>query len=643
MGNNKAVWIWYPGDMEIYHGMLQNFQREERSYDWPAYWKMDDWRKNVSFTHEYNLEKEETFTVTALGKGYVLVDGKKEPFFKELRCPEGKHTISVFVGNMSSLPAAYIDGETIHSDSTWLADDFEEALPAGTSALYTEKEKDPSRLWYSEERVMPVSCRPFKGGTLFDYGRMVNGVLNIAFPENNESITVCYGESETEALDTEMCYYKQEHVQPGTFIRRRAFRYLFVPEVQDEKLMICAVHQFIPVSVRSSFSTEDEKLQKIWDISAETMKLCSGLFFIDGIKRDRWIWSGDAYQNYFVNPYLFYDKSIDQRTILALRGNMNMSQHINTILDYSLLWIISVGREYETYGDAEFVKSIFPKMEDLMRLCADQLDKNGFIVGRKRDWTYVDWADIDKEGPVCAEQVLLSRCYSVMAQCSELCGINPAQWKKAAGELREKITAYFWNEEKGAFIDSFESGKNHISRQSNIWAVLFGAADEKQKQSIVENVLFNDAVPAITTPYFKFYELDVLGSLGYYDKVMENIMSYWGGMVDMGAVTFWEEYDPRKKEDEQYEMYGDPYGKSLCHGWAASPIYLIARYFIGLKPVSAGYQTYTVEPHLQCMPDFKAELPVRDGYVEIKWEKGKLTIRDHAGGYEKSDVIKACL
>lgn len=45
--NKKSVWIWYPGDFEIYHGMLQNFQREERGYGWPAYWKMDDWRLGV--------------------------------------------------------------------------------------------------------------------------------------------------------------------------------------------------------------------------------------------------------------------------------------------------------------------------------------------------------------------------------------------------------------------------------------------------------------------------------------------------------------------------------------------------------------------------------------------------------------------
>ncbi|MFU0826160.1 MAG: hypothetical protein ACFWTJ_01290 [Lachnoclostridium sp.] len=33
---NDTYWIWYPGDFEIYHGMMQNFSREERGGRWPV-------------------------------------------------------------------------------------------------------------------------------------------------------------------------------------------------------------------------------------------------------------------------------------------------------------------------------------------------------------------------------------------------------------------------------------------------------------------------------------------------------------------------------------------------------------------------------------------------------------------------------
>lgn len=41
-------------------------------------------------------------------------------------------------------------------------------------------------------------------------------------------------------------------------------------------------------------------------------------------------------------------------------------------------------------------------------------------------------------------------------------------------------------------------------------------------------------------------------------------------------------------------MYGRKFGKSLCHAWGASPIYLLGKYYLGIKPTSAGYATYLV-------------------------------------------------
>lgn len=75
-GENMANWIWYPGDFEIYHGMCQNFDREERGFFWPAYWHIADCRHHVVFHASCRLEKETAFRVTAKGIGHVLVPGR---------------------------------------------------------------------------------------------------------------------------------------------------------------------------------------------------------------------------------------------------------------------------------------------------------------------------------------------------------------------------------------------------------------------------------------------------------------------------------------------------------------------------------------------------------------------------------------
>ena len=142
---------------------------------------------------------------------------------------------------------------------------------------------------------------------------------------------------------------------------------------------------------RGKFDCADGELNDIWRVAAYTFHLNSREFFLDGIKRDRWIWSGDAYQSYFVNRCLYMDREITQRTIWALRGKDPIEQHINTILDYSLYWVMSVSDYYDTFGDVAFVRAVWPRVRSMMDYCRGCVNEQGFIVGREQDWVFVDW------------------------------------------------------------------------------------------------------------------------------------------------------------------------------------------------------------------------------------------------------------
>ena len=148
--------MWYPADFEIYHGMKQDFQREERGYGWPAYWKMADWRKNVTFSKTFYLEEPSSFLVKATGTGYVDVNKKKYSFHTEIKCKPGKNNILICVGNMEGLPAAFVDGDQIYSDSSWTVNDYEIPKRAGTNALYIQPDQNPNQVYYELETVKPV-------------------------------------------------------------------------------------------------------------------------------------------------------------------------------------------------------------------------------------------------------------------------------------------------------------------------------------------------------------------------------------------------------------------------------------------------------------------------------------------------------
>ena len=95
------------------------------------------------------------------------------------------------------------------------------------------------------------------------------------------------------------------------------------------------------------------------------------------------------------------------------------------------------------------------------------------------------------------------------------------------------------------------------------------------------------------------------------------ITSYWGKMIELGATSIWEEFDPTQIGNEHYAMYGRPYGKSLCHAWGAGSIYILGRYYLGVHPTSAGYRTFKVEPHLGGFKYFKGVVPAGDGTVRV--------------------------
>jgi alpha-L-rhamnosidase len=620
---NEAVWLWYPGDFEIHQGMLQNFKREERGMGWPAYWYIDDCHRNVSFKRHYELAQATQFIVYAQGTGYVDVNGTKHPLGKQIQCSAGATDIQVFVGNVQELPAIYIDGQVIKSDEGWLASNFITTLPAGHDTLFTRKDQNPNVIVYQTKTVSPVAQRAVDGGVLYDFGRAVNGTVTV---QTSSPITLCYGESETEARDVEMCYYKQENVTATTAVRKRAFRYVFVPDCQLGTVDLTAVHEYLPKDNPSQFTSDNKLINQIWQVATETLNLCSDLFFIDGIKRDRWIWAGDAYQANFINQYSFFNEDIDKRTLLALRGQDDIKQHMNTIVDYSMLWVIGVLNHYQMTGDREFLEIVYPKLESMVQYFINQTNDKGFIYGRDQDWIFVDWSEMDKQGTVAAEQVLLLEVYQTIMTCGSVLNKPVDRYQLKYDQLWKNLMTYFWDDEKGAFIDSYESGKRHVTRHANIFAILFDVVDADKQCSILKNVLLNDQITQITTPYFKFFEQDALCKLGEQHRVYQVLLDYWGGMLDRGAVTFWEEFDPTQHGKEMYAMYGDPYGKSLCHAWGASPIYLLGRHFVGLRPTSPGYQTFEIKPELAEFKQLQTVLPVKNGTVTVAKNANQLSV-----------------
>lgn len=626
-----ANWIWYPCDYEIYHSLKLHSRRDEYGYIRPCMWRLDDCWHNVIFRRTVTLSAPQTVVFRCNGEGHINLNDRRLPY-GSYELEPGEYRLEALVCRLQGLPALFVEGGGADSGAGWEASCCDGRwLPAGYCDFYRSAEDNPEVFPFSYEKISPVSAEETAGGVLYDFGRET--FARISAKCGSAPVEIAYGESREEALDLPHAIIRdrlsahEERVLPA-----RALRYLYVTGPR-ENFSLTAEYEYLPLEYRGSFCCSEEKLNRIWDLCAYTFHLNSREFFLDGIKRDRWVWSGDAYQSYLVNNYLFRDDALTRRTIIALRGKDPLVQHPNTILDYTFYWLLSLGEYYEDTGDADFVRMMWDKAAALMDFTLSRTDKDGFATAHPGDWIFIDWAPLDKEYAACAEQMLLCAALESMAKLAPLAGADGSGYAEKAAALRGKIDEFFWDGEKGAYIDSFASGRRYLTRHTNLFALRYGFADEKRREQIIENVLRSGAVEPITTPYFKFYEMEAFCEMGALDTVLREILSYWGGMLDLGATSVWETFDPRQQGAEHYEMYGDRYGKSLCHAWGASPVYLLGKYFLGVRPEARGWERFTVAPQLSALSWMEGTVPTPRGDVRVRCEKDAVEVfAPFAGG-----------
>jgi hypothetical protein len=263
-------------------------------------------------------------------------------------------------------------------------------------------------------------------------------------------------------------------------------------------------------------------------------------------------------------------------------------------------------------------------------------NKNGLMEWLPGDWIFIDWATgLSKKGEVSFEQLLLARSLETMALCADIVGDKDgaANYNLLSGDMKKKLFDLYWNEQKKALVHSRINGQqtDNVTRYANMFSIFFDYFNAEQKQAVKNSVLLNDKVQKITTPYMRFYELEALCALGEQDYVLREMKDYWGGMLKLGATSFWEEYNPAKKGTEHYSMYGREFGKSLCHAWGASPLYLLGKYYLGVKPTAPGYAAYTVEPNLGGLQWMKGTVPTPNGAINMEVTKEQLKIKSTTG------------
>ena len=648
---DEARWIWYPGDYGIWWGNELQSQRLRWGARLTPQWPLYPPETRVLFRRDgLDLREDEPLEVRADGHlSFWWSDGEgrnheTSVIGGKFLLPKAARRIEVRVQNSSRPPSLWVKGPTIVSDARWTAGwttpwDLTENLPVDSSARFVDPALPPGLKRLPTREKPPKWVRRHKGSHLIaDFGEETFGYLRLLDVKGAGAVRIIYAESEDEMyaedlLTTEfgaLDSWEQVDLAATPEFRREiahGFRYVHVIPVSGDVSVGSMTMDFEwkDVPVRGSFRCSDPEINRIWEVSAHTLGLTCREVFIEGVKRDRWVWSGDAVQSFLMNYYVFGDYDGCRDTLWALRGKDPVKVHLNGIMDYTFYWFDAVERFLLYSGDANFARQVYPRLKSLLAFALGRLDADGRPADVKGDWMFIDWAPkpLPNYGGVTSfEQMLLVRALEAAASVADDVGAtgDASDWRARAATLRAEIVPRYWNAEKGGLMHMiYNDGRTDpmLTRYPNMFGLFYGYFDRAQRDSVVDNVIFNESVMKIQTPYMRFYELESLCALGRQEDVLREIRSYWGGMLRLGATSFWELYNPAESGAQHYAMYGRRFGKSLCHAWGASPAYLLGKYFLGVVPTSPGFATYEAKPNLGGLDWIEGDVPTPWGTIHV--------------------------
>ncbi len=138
--------------------------------------------------------------------------------------------------------------------------------------------------------------------------------------------------------------------------------------------------------------------------------------------------------------------------------------------------------------------------------------------------------------------------------------------------------------------------------------------------------------------FYGYYMLEARAKAGDRQGALDALRSYWGGMLDLGATSFWEDFNPEwavnaGRIDElpvpgKTDIHGDRgefcyagFRHSLCHGWASGPAPWLTAHVLGIQVAAAGCRTVRVTPFLGELAWAEGAFPTPLGVVRVRHEK----------------------
>lgn len=290
---------------------------------------------------------------------------------------------------------------------------------------------------------------------------------------------------------------------------------------------------------------------------------------------------------------------------------------MNGISSYSMWWILIQYQWYMNNGDIKYLE----KNQDYIYSTLDLLEKKIDAYGKESldGNRFLDWpTSPNKEAIHAGLQSMMKMTFEA--------------GEKIAGILKNKTKVAQYNQ-------TIKQLKKHVPDPNNnkSGAALLALSGLEDAKKINQNYLSVNPTEGIST-FYGYYVLQARAMAGDYQGSIDLIRNYWGGMIDLGATTFWEDFDLKWMENagrideiipagkvDVHAQYGNYCYKGLrnsfCHGWASGPTAWLTEHVLGITVVEAGCRKIRIEPHLGDLKWVEGTFPTPFGKITVKHVK----------------------
>ncbi len=488
-------------------------------------------------------------------------------------------------------------------------------------------------------------------GLLLDFGKEIQGGLQLVtgMPASQQPITVRirFGESVSEA----MCDIDgkngagNDHAMRDFTIRlpwlgvlevgNSGFRFARIDLIDPDRELhlkeVRAISAYRDIPYKGSFHSSDERLNQIWQTGAYTVHLNMQEYLWDGIKRDRLVWVGDLHPEVMTVNTVFGYNEVVPKSLDLIRDITPLPGWMNGISSYSIWWLLIHRDWYYYQGNKDYLKAQQPYLTGLLQLLISKINEQG--VEQLDGNRFLDWPS--NANPTAINAGLQALMVQAMRAGEELCSVLgetalAAECQQMESKLKKAATKV-----AQPLLKSTLPADAPGQKQAASLLALAGLLDPVKANSQYLEV---NGANGFST-FYGYYMLKAMSAAGNYQGALDIIRTYWGAMLDLGATTFWEDFNmnwlpdaapitalvPAGKKDIHGD-YGDycykGFRHSLCHGWASGPTAWLSEYILGIQVVEPGCKVVRIAPQLGDLNWVEGTFPTPYGIIRVRHEKG---------------------